>query len=169
MSKAEPWMGSNIDGNSRSGLRFAVGAMPSEPERGLRSEKVSACRLGGHYGVQRMPGLRTYARSRRVHEYPVGLHLRAFFATSWKIFVPQHHAVALCSTRATSASVSLFFLSPLQTRKTGADAFDADPREHRSLGREFLPAVSGTRPPEPEYSPRCSRANDHPVNLAAVS
>src|SRR6185295_16445801 len=46
MSKAEPWIGSNIDGNLRSGLRFAVGAMPSEPDSAAaRSERMSACRL----------------------------------------------------------------------------------------------------------------------------
>src|SRR5262249_27885041 len=46
MSKAEPWIGSNIDGNLRSGFRFAVGAMPSEPERAAaRSERISACRF----------------------------------------------------------------------------------------------------------------------------
>ena len=46
MSKAEPWIGSNIDGNLRSGLRFAVGAMPRLPESAAaRSERMSACRL----------------------------------------------------------------------------------------------------------------------------
>ncbi len=46
MSKAEPWIGSNIDGNLRSGFRFAVGAMPSEPDKAAaRSERMSACRL----------------------------------------------------------------------------------------------------------------------------
>ncbi len=46
MSKAEPWIGSNIDGKRRSGFRLAVGAMPSEPESAAaRSERMSACRL----------------------------------------------------------------------------------------------------------------------------
>ena len=46
MSKAEPWIGSNIDGASRSGLRLAVGAMPSEPaSAAARSDRMSACRL----------------------------------------------------------------------------------------------------------------------------
>src|SRR4051812_2653069 len=46
MSKAEPWIGSNIDGNFRSGFRFAVGAMPSEPDSAAaRSERMSACRF----------------------------------------------------------------------------------------------------------------------------
>src|SRR6185295_17385725 len=46
MSKAEPWIGSNIDGKVRSGLRLAVGAMPSDPESAAaRSESMSACRL----------------------------------------------------------------------------------------------------------------------------
>ena len=46
MSKAEPWIGSNIDGKVRSGLRFAVGAMPSEPaSAAARSDRMSACRL----------------------------------------------------------------------------------------------------------------------------
>src|SRR4051812_15250446 len=46
MSNAEPWIGSNIDGNLRSGLRLAVGAMPSEPDKAAaRSERMSACRL----------------------------------------------------------------------------------------------------------------------------
>src|SRR5512145_470981 len=43
MSNAEPWIGSNIDGNLRSGFRFAVGAMPSEPESAAaRSDRISA-------------------------------------------------------------------------------------------------------------------------------
>ena len=36
------WMGSNIEGNLPSGLRFEVGAMPSEPVRAAaRSERIS--------------------------------------------------------------------------------------------------------------------------------
>src|SRR6516165_8816028 len=43
MSKAEPWIGSNIDGASRSGLILAVGAMPSDPAKAAaRSERMSA-------------------------------------------------------------------------------------------------------------------------------
>ena len=39
-------MGSNIEGASRSGLMFAVGAIPSEPANAAaRSDKMSACRL----------------------------------------------------------------------------------------------------------------------------
>ena len=46
ISKAEPWIGSNIDGYLRSGLRLAVGAMPRLPDRAAaRSLKMSACRL----------------------------------------------------------------------------------------------------------------------------
>src|SRR5262249_54597541 len=46
MSNAEPWIGSNIDRNLRSGLRFAVGAVPGEPESAAaRSERMSACRF----------------------------------------------------------------------------------------------------------------------------
>ncbi|MNI97665.1 hypothetical protein D3C73_1563520 [compost metagenome] len=46
MSKAEPWMGSNIDGNFLPGLRLAVGAMPRLPDSAAaRSERMSACRL----------------------------------------------------------------------------------------------------------------------------
>jgi hypothetical protein len=44
MSKAEPWIGSNLEGKRRSGSRFAVGAMPSEPaSAAARSERMSAC------------------------------------------------------------------------------------------------------------------------------
>src|SRR6476646_5408035 len=46
MSKAEPWIGSNIEGGVRSGLRLAVGAMPKEPaSAAARSDRMSACRL----------------------------------------------------------------------------------------------------------------------------
>ena len=46
MSKAEPWIGSNIDGKVRSGFRLAVGAMPSDPDSAAaRSDRMSACRL----------------------------------------------------------------------------------------------------------------------------
>ena len=46
MSKAEPWIGSNIDGNVRSGLMLAVGAIPSDPaSAAARSDSTSACRL----------------------------------------------------------------------------------------------------------------------------
>lgn len=44
MSKAEPWIGSNIEGLVRVGSRFEVGAMPIEPARAAaRSERMSAC------------------------------------------------------------------------------------------------------------------------------
>src|SRR5262249_50655266 len=46
MSKAEPWIGSNMDGKVRSGLILPVGAMPSEPaSAAARSDRMSACRL----------------------------------------------------------------------------------------------------------------------------
>ena len=46
MSKAEPWIGSNMEGKVRSGLRLAVGAMPNDPDRAAaRSDRMSACRL----------------------------------------------------------------------------------------------------------------------------
>src|ERR1700750_280259 len=39
-------MGSNIEGASRPGLMFAVGAIPGEPAiAAARSERMSACRL----------------------------------------------------------------------------------------------------------------------------
>lgn len=48
ISKAEPWIGSNMEGWVRVGSRFEVGAMPIEPARAAaRSERMSACwRLG---------------------------------------------------------------------------------------------------------------------------
>src|SRR5512140_1155435 len=46
MSGALPWTGSKHDGNSRSGLRFADGAMPMVPvHAGPRSERMSPNRL----------------------------------------------------------------------------------------------------------------------------
>src|SRR3990172_9286250 len=59
MSKAEPWIGSNIDGNLRSGFRFAVGAMPSDPDSAAaRSERMSACRFDATM-VSSEPGFST--------------------------------------------------------------------------------------------------------------
>jgi hypothetical protein len=46
ISKAEPWIGTNIDGNLRAGSMFMVGATPSEPASApARSERMSACLL----------------------------------------------------------------------------------------------------------------------------
>src|SRR5207253_2657885 len=46
MSKAEPWIGSNMDGKRRSGFKLAVGAMPRLPvSAAARSERMSAWRL----------------------------------------------------------------------------------------------------------------------------
>src|SRR5450756_3042391 len=46
MSGAEPCTGSNSDGNSRSGLIFADGAMPMVPvHAGPRSDRISPNRL----------------------------------------------------------------------------------------------------------------------------
>ena len=46
MSGAEPWTGSNIEGNFRSGLRLAEGAMPIVPvQAGPRSERMSPNRF----------------------------------------------------------------------------------------------------------------------------
>src|SRR5580704_5030771 len=43
MSKAAPWMGSNMEGKRRSGSRLAVGAIPRLPARAAaRSERMSA-------------------------------------------------------------------------------------------------------------------------------
>lgn len=44
MSKAEPWIGSNIEGYVRVGSRLEVGAIPIEPaSAAARSERMSAC------------------------------------------------------------------------------------------------------------------------------
>lgn len=44
MSKADPWMGSNMLGFWRVGSRLLVGAMPMDPARAAaRSERMSAC------------------------------------------------------------------------------------------------------------------------------
>src|ERR1700676_1138888 len=46
MSGAEPWTGSNMDGNSLSGLRFPEGAMPIDPTTaGPRSDRISPKRF----------------------------------------------------------------------------------------------------------------------------
>lgn len=43
MSGAEPWIGSNMEGQERVGSRFEEGAMPIEPARAAaRSERISA-------------------------------------------------------------------------------------------------------------------------------
>jgi len=42
MSNALPWIGSNIDGERRSGSIFPVGAMPSDPaSAAARSDRAS--------------------------------------------------------------------------------------------------------------------------------
>jgi hypothetical protein len=44
ISKADPWIGSNIEGFSRVGSRLLVGAIPIEPaSAAARSERISAC------------------------------------------------------------------------------------------------------------------------------
>src|SRR5437899_11309869 len=46
MSGAEPWTGSNSEGNTRSGLMLADGAMPMVPvQAGPRSDRMSPNRL----------------------------------------------------------------------------------------------------------------------------
>src|SRR3546814_20291946 len=46
MSKAEPWIGSNIEGTSSAGLMLAVAPLPRLPVSAeARSERMSACRL----------------------------------------------------------------------------------------------------------------------------
>ena len=46
ISKAEPWIGSNIEGNRRSGFKLAVGLSPIEPVKAAaRSDRMSAWRL----------------------------------------------------------------------------------------------------------------------------
>ena len=46
ISKADPWMGSNIEGMVREGSMLHVGAIPIEPARAAaRSERISACKL----------------------------------------------------------------------------------------------------------------------------
>jgi hypothetical protein len=39
MSGAEPWTGSNIDGHSRSGLKWPDGAMPIDPATAASEEQ----------------------------------------------------------------------------------------------------------------------------------
>lgn len=44
ISKAEPWIGSNMEGFLRVGSRLEVGAIPIEPAKAAaRSERMSAC------------------------------------------------------------------------------------------------------------------------------
>src|SRR3546814_20647321 len=46
MSKAEPWIGSNIEGTSSAGLMLVVAPLPRPPVSAeARSERMSACRL----------------------------------------------------------------------------------------------------------------------------
>ena len=78
MSKAEPWIGSNIEGASRSGLRLAVGAMPSEPaSAAARSDRMSACRLVATI-VSSVCGFMHHAHGHRVDQHLVPGHVGEF-------------------------------------------------------------------------------------------
>src|SRR5215510_13407460 len=90
MSKAEPWIGSNIEGNCRSGLRLAVGAMPSEPANAAaKSDKTSACRFVATI-VSRVSG-RITMRMVCVDQHLIPAHVLELGCD----LVPHHHRVAL--------------------------------------------------------------------------
>ena len=81
ISNAEPYIGSNIDGKRRSGLRLAVGASPIEPvSAAARSDKMSACRLVATM-VSRLAGLQHHAGRHRVDQHLVARYVGIFGAT----------------------------------------------------------------------------------------
>src|ERR1700722_5648659 len=95
ISKAEPWIGSNIEGKRRPGSILAVGATPRLPASApARSDRISAWRLVATM-VSRLCGLsviRTVLPSPK-HFVPgdVGKFVRDFLS----YLIPHHHAVAL--------------------------------------------------------------------------
>ncbi|KAI9903736.1 hypothetical protein N3K66_000265 [Trichothecium roseum] len=95
MSKAEPWMGSNMEGFSRVGSRLLVGAMPMEPARAAaRSERMSACWTNGDNGVEGL-GLEHHPRGHGVDEHLVHGDVGEVFGDLGGYLIPQDHAVAL--------------------------------------------------------------------------
>ena len=93
MSGAEPWTGSNIDGNFRSGLMFADGAIPIVPvTAGPRSERMSPKRLRADDDVEPV-GVRTKCARQDVDVVLVDADVRIAGAHRFDALVPERHGV----------------------------------------------------------------------------
>ncbi len=137
MSKAEPWIGSNIEGNRRSGLRLAVGAMPIEPaSAAARSERMSACRLVATI-VSSDCGLQRHAHGHGVDQHLVPGDIGKIGGDLAGDLVPQHHAVAL-GVRLGDDGQKLARPRLRQLEGEAHDAADAGAGEDRDFGRHFL-------------------------------
>ncbi|KAI6748166.1 hypothetical protein HG531_008708 [Fusarium graminearum] len=97
MSKADPWMGSNMDGFSRVGSRLLVGAMPIEPARAAaRSERISACcrAVACDNGINTLR-LQNHLGSHSINQHLLHRHIRKILSDLSSDLIPQHHAITL--------------------------------------------------------------------------
>src|SRR6185503_17720089 len=152
MSKAEPWIGSNIEGKRRSGLRLAVGAMPSEPDSAAaRSERMSACKfeatitsIASGFSTMRVVAASTRMRS----VFTPGKSFAVSWKTSSHSTMPWRCAFDLVtSVRCLRGRLLASWNANRCTRST-PERVKVEISIATSFGRPWC-----TRPPAPEYSP----------------
>ena len=164
MSKAEPWIGSNIEGVLRSGLRLAVGAMPSEPaSAAARSDRMSACRLVATM-VSSVSRLQRHAHGHGVDQHLVPGDVGKFARHLGGDLVPHHHAVAL-RVRLGDDGQQLARARAGQLEGEAHDAGDAGAGEHRDVGRDLLAAGPMHAAADAGIFAFRVLAHDHPVEL----
>ena len=137
MSKAEPWIGSNIEGERRSGIDIA-GGRDAEGARQCGGEIGQDVRvqIGGHHGVDRARFLH-HARGHRVDQFLVPGDIGEITRDECGDLVPEHQAVAL--------SVGFRHHGEVLARACRGlgegiahDPLDAGAGEDCHLGRHFL-------------------------------
>ena len=164
MSKAEPWIGSNMEGNLRSGLRLAVGAMPSEPaSAAARSDRMSACRLVATT-VSIVCGLsimRMVMASTSILSQVTSGNSRGHLGGD---LVPHHHAVAL-GVRLGDDGQQLARPRAGEREGKAHDARDAGAREHRHVGGRLLGQAAMHAAADARVLAFRVLAHDHPVEL----
>ena len=164
MSKAEPWIGSNMEGVLRSGLRFAVGAMPSEPaSAAARSDRMSAWRLVATI-VSSVWGLLTMrmviASTSILSQVTSGNAFATSAAISSHITIPWRCALDLVTTvrslrgreRATSKAIA-------------DDPCHTDARKHRDVRGDLLRQALVNAPADPGVFALGVLSDDDPIKL----
>ena len=167
MSKAEPWIGSNMEGNLRSGLRLAVGRDAERAgQRGGEVGQDVGVQVGGDDGVD---GLRL---QRHAHGHGVDQHLvpgarrgtraATSAAISSHITMPWRWALDLVTT------VKQLARARAGEREGKAhDARDAGAREHGDVGGGLLGQAAVHAAADAGILAFRVLAHDHPVELRA--
>jgi hypothetical protein len=161
ISKADPWIGSNMEGFSRVGSRLEVGAIPILPARAAaRSERMSACcklirvyltcvaenthKIRRNNSIQTL-GLKHHPRSHSINQHLINSNIRKLLRHIRRNTIPHHHTIPLRVTLRHNSKMLLWSLLRYLERKLH-DSLDSMSSEDRHLSR-CLPWLISMRDP----------------------